>query len=207
MGLLRWLHAKALALARRCVLAVLAAGPLPAHVAFVMDGNRRYARARGRAVGDGHAAGFRALERVLEACLRLDVRCVSVYAFSLENFARPEREVQTLMDLAEAKLRALARRGALLHKYGARLNVCGRVELLPERVQRAVREAEELTKHNTHAVLNLCMPYTSRDEIATAVQTTVRDAVDRGLDPAYDPLPFFLFYQLVDRSAQDDLRR
>jgi ditrans,polycis-polyprenyl diphosphate synthase len=183
--LLRWLRAKASALVRRAVLAVLAAGPTPAHVAFVMDGNRRYARAHALAVGAGHTDGFRALERVLELCLRLDIRAVSVYAFALDNFRRSPDEVDTLMDLAEVKLRALAKEGALLQRYGARLNVCGRTDRLPPRVQAAIAEAEALTKDNTHAVLNLCMPYSSRDEIAEAVSRTVRDAIENDVDPEY----------------------
>jgi ditrans,polycis-polyprenyl diphosphate synthase len=187
MGLLRrcarWVQAKAIGVVRRAVLAVLAAGPVPRHIAFVMDGNRRYARSHNMAVANGHREGFVALERVLEICLRLDIRCVSVYAFSIENFKRSEPEVNALMALAEDKLRALAEHGALLHKYGARLNVCGKTELLPPAVQAAVKDAEELTKNNDRAVLNLCMPYTSRDEITTAVQRTVREAIDRDLDP------------------------
>jgi len=81
------------------------------------------------------------------------------------------------MKLAEEKLEELCRHGDLLEEYGVRLNVIGKVELLPESVQHAVRKAECMTKHNDRAILNLCMPYTARDEIATAVQSAVHEAL------------------------------
>jgi len=162
---------------RNFLLFVLAAGPIPAHVAFVMDGNRRYARSQRQAVQQGHSAGFVALRGILEVCLRLGVKCVSAYAFSIENFKREKEEVDALMKLAEEKLEELCRHGDLLEEYGVRLNVIGKVELLPESVQHAVRKAECMTKHNDRAILNLCMPYTARDEIATAVQSAVHEAL------------------------------
>jgi ditrans,polycis-polyprenyl diphosphate synthase len=187
MGLLLrtagWFKAKAFGLVRRCILAILAAGPVPRHVAFVMDGNRRYARMHRIPVTNGHRDGFAALERVLEIFMRLDIRCVSVYAFSIENFKRDEAEVMALMELAEEKLHQLAAHGALLQKYRIRLNVCGRKELFPIRLQEAIKHVEELTRNHDHAILNLCMPYTSRDEITTAVQNTVREVVDKDIDP------------------------
>ncbi|KAF8641724.1 hypothetical protein AX16_009843 [Volvariella volvacea WC 439] len=165
-----WLSSKF----RDHLLAVLASGPIPQHVAFVMDGNRRYARMRNQLVQEGHSAGFLALQRVLEICLKLNIRCVSVYAFSIENFKRQKEEVDALMSLAEEKLIEISKQGALLDEYGVRLNVLGRKELLPPSVQEAVRRAEDLTRHNTRAILNLCMPYTSRDEITTAVERTIQ---------------------------------
>ncbi|KAH7927801.1 Di-trans-poly-cis-decaprenylcistransferase [Leucogyrophana mollusca] len=170
MSLFSWLQTQLSLL----LLAVLAAGPVPRHVAFEMDGNRRYARKSGKRVEEGHTAGFYALRRVLEICMRLKVGCVTVYAFSIENFNRSPAEVDALMKLAEEKLREISRHGALLDKYGVRLNVLGNKSLLPPAVQAAVEEAEGLTRHNNKAVLNLCMPYTSRHEITTAVESVVR---------------------------------
>jgi ditrans,polycis-polyprenyl diphosphate synthase len=115
--------------------------------------------------------------------MRLNVRCVSVYAFSIENFKRAPDEVDALMVLAEEKLLALAQRGSLLSRYGVRLNVLGRTELLPPAVRAAVHKAEDMTRTHDRAVLNLCMPYTARDEIAQAVSKTVRAAVADDLDP------------------------
>ncbi|CAA7267203.1 unnamed protein product [Cyclocybe aegerita] len=173
-----WLQNEITTRARNFILKVLAAGPIPRHVAFVMDGNRRYARMHHKAVQQGHSDGFVALRRMLEACLRLNVRCVSAYAFSIENFKRSEEEVNALMAMAEEKLVELCGHGDLLDEYGVRLNVIGKQELLPASVQAAVAKAEGMTAHNTRAIFNLCMPYTSRDEITTAVQKCVRESKD-----------------------------
>ncbi|RXW24197.1 hypothetical protein EST38_g1639 [Candolleomyces aberdarensis] len=162
---------------RNVILSLLAAGPIPRHVAFVMDGNRRYARKHQKRVQEGHSEGFVALRRMLEVCLRLNIRCVSAYAFSIENFKRSPEEVDALMELAEKKLLELCQHGDLLDQYGVRLNVVGRKQLLPERVQKAVERAENLTRSNSRAILNICMPYTSRDEITTAVETSVQNSL------------------------------
>ncbi|KAF5358126.1 hypothetical protein D9756_001160 [Leucocoprinus leucothites] len=166
---LRWIYNAILAKAQKCLLAVLAAGPVPRHIAFVMDGNRRYARRRNRKVQQGHVAGFDTLHKILDVCLQMNIYCVSAYAFAIENFKRPPGEVDALIDL--------------LDEYGVRLNVIGRVELFPKSVQRAVRKAEKMTRHNNRAILNLCMPYASRDEMTTAIEDCVKDGLTRHVDP------------------------
>jgi len=134
------------------------------------------------AIKEGHRNGFQALQQVLEMLLRLGVKCVTVFAFSIENFKRSEDEVNALMDLAEVKLLELTEHGELLDQYGVRLNVLGKIDILPENVQKSVRIAQEMTKNNDKAILNVCMPYTSRDEIATSVQSAVQENVAGGLD-------------------------
>ncbi|KZT02389.1 Di-trans-poly-cis-decaprenylcistransferase [Laetiporus sulphureus 93-53] len=179
-----WLADTASDKAQDALLTVLAAGPVPRHVAFVMDGNRRYARMHNKRVFEGHSDGFLALRRVLKICMRLNVRCVSVYAFALENFKRTPEEVQALMNLAEEKLLEMCQHGELLDEFGVRLNVLGKTELLPPRVQLAVRKAEEMTRHNDRAILNICMPYGARDDITAAVSSAVQDALQ---DPTAHP--------------------
>ncbi|THH27913.1 hypothetical protein EUX98_g6262 [Antrodiella citrinella] len=177
----QWLQDSLAAKTQTALLRVLAAGPIPQHVAFVMDGNRRYARMHSKEVQEGHAEGYVALRRqMLEICMRLGIRCISAYSFSIENFKRSPKEVETLMKLAEEKLLELCEHGELLETYDVRLNVIGRTELLPERVQAAVRKVEDLTRYNDRAILNLCMPYMSRDEMATAVQAAVQHALEVG---------------------------
>ncbi|KAG5644409.1 hypothetical protein DXG03_008576 [Asterophora parasitica] len=112
----------------------------------------------------------------------LNIKCVSAFAFSIENFKRSKEEVDELMGLAEDKLIEICGHGDLLDEYGVRLNVVGNVALLPESVQEAVRKAESMTRHNNKAIFNLCMPYTSRDEITTAVQNCVRNIQNSGSD-------------------------
>ncbi|KIY49689.1 Di-trans-poly-cis-decaprenylcistransferase [Fistulina hepatica ATCC 64428] len=173
MSLLSSLYSYAAEKLKSLILTILAAGPIPKHVAFIMDGNRRYARSHNIRVPLGHESGFMALRQVLEVCLRLNIRCVSVYAFAIENFKRPEDEIDALMDLAEHRLVELCSHGDLLEQYGVRLNVVGCTSLLPERVQVVIRKAEKMTQDGDKAILNLCMPYASRDEIATAVESAI----------------------------------
>ncbi|KAG6867276.1 hypothetical protein C0993_005058 [Termitomyces sp. T159_Od127] len=174
---LRWLKNKVVKKAQGLLLRVISAGPTPKHVAFIMDGNRRYARSHRRRVQEGHYEGFLVLRKMLEICYRLNIKCVSVFAFAIDNFNRPEDEVEALMSLAEKKLIELSSHGNLLNEYGVRLNVVGNVALLPESVQRAVRKAERMTRHNNAAIFNLHMPYSSRYEITLAVQSCVRNAI------------------------------
>jgi len=179
-----WLRDIAISRIQRVLLGALKAGPIPQHVAFIMDGNRRYARDKGVKVIQGHLEGFVALRRILEICASLDIKAVSAYAFAIDNFNRPPEEVNGLMDLAEKALLELCSHGGVLEEHGVRLNTVGKTCLFPPAVQAALAKAKELTKNNNRAVLNLCMPYSSRDEIATAVEETVHDAlVERRIEP------------------------
>ncbi|SCV68002.1 BQ2448_123 [Microbotryum intermedium] len=145
-------------------------GPLPPHIAFIMDGNRRSARLRSLPVKVGHQEGFEALKRVLSFLLKLGICNVTVYAFSIENFNRPPDEVDTLMDMARERLVEICQKGALLDRHGVQIKILGRRDLLPEDVQIACSKAEELTKNNTKGVLNFCCPYTSQEEMLTSIK-------------------------------------
>ncbi|KAJ7042125.1 Decaprenyl diphosphate synthase-like protein [Mycena alexandri] len=158
---------------------VLASGPIPKHVAFVMNGNRRYAPMHQQAIHEGHSEGFVALRRMLEACLRLDIRCVSAYAFAMDNFRRSPEEVDHLMSLAHEKLKEMSRHGQILEQYGVRLNVLGKTSLLPEYVQEAIRHVESFV---CTAILNICMSYSSQDEMTTAVESAVQNSLENS-DP------------------------
>ncbi|KAJ6497167.1 Decaprenyl diphosphate synthase-like protein [Mycena vitilis] len=171
---LRWIRAKLSQKVERLVLRVLSAGPVPQHVAFVMDGNRRYAHRHQQAIHQGHSEGFVALRRMLEACFRLEIRCVSAYAFAMDNFRRSPEEIDHLMHLAHDKLMEMSRHGQILEEYGVRLNVLGKTSLLPEYVQEAIRHVESVTRKNNRAILNICMSYSAQDEITTAVDSAVR---------------------------------
>ncbi|KAI9512843.1 dehydrodolichyl diphosphate synthetase [Russula earlei] len=175
-----WLRDKAIDRLRNVLFGVLRAGPIPQHVAFIMDGNRRYARSNGMKLIQGHVDGFTALRRVLEICSSLNIKVVSVYAFAIDNFQRPKEEVDGLMNLAERALLELCSHGGILAEHGVRLNTVGRTQLFPPEVQAALNKAKELTKNNKRSVLNLCMPYSSRDEIANAVEESVQNALLEG---------------------------
>ncbi|TYJ58847.1 di-trans,poly-cis-decaprenylcistransferase [Cryptococcus floricola] len=157
------------------LLFLLSLGPIPQHVGFVMDGNRRYARELGKRVEQGHGEGFMALRRTLEICLRLRIRAVSVYAFAIDNFNRSENEVGALMNLAKERLAELCTHGDLLEEYGVKIKFVGRFDLLPSDVQQAARDMEAMTAANKNGVLNVCCPYASRDEIVTAMKGSMSD--------------------------------
>lgn len=100
---------------------------------------------------------------------------MTIYAFSIENFKRSKFEVDALMDMAKVKLSQMAQHGDLLDRYGAKVRVLGRLDLLKPDVLAAVNKAVDLTSRNGDRVLNICFPYTSRDEITTAIRDTVED--------------------------------
>ncbi|ROV95140.1 hypothetical protein VSDG_05814 [Cytospora chrysosperma] len=161
--------------AHELLIGALKQGPIPQHVAFVMDGNRRYAKNHKIESLEGHHLGFEALARILEVCYKCGVKVVTVYAFAIENFNRPKREVDGLMLLAKTKLSQLMQHGEVLDRYGARIKICGKREMIPDDVLDYVDKAVQATSNNTGAVLNICFPYASREEMTHAVRTTVQD--------------------------------
>ena len=150
-------------------------GPIPCHIAFVMDGNRRWARSHKLETVEGHNMGFEALARILEVCYKSGVKYVTIYAFSIENFKRSRYEVDGLMDMAKTKLVQMSQHGELFDRYGAAVRVVGDRSLVREDVLQQVDRAVELTKHNENAVLNVCFPYTGREEITHSIRETVRE--------------------------------
>ncbi|KAK6386039.1 cis-prenyltransferase [Exophiala oligosperma] len=160
---------------RELLIGALRQGPMPKHVAFVMDGNRRYAKTHMIETVEGHNLGFEALAKILEVCYKSGVTHVTIYAFSIENFKRTKYEVDALMDMAKIKLKQLVQHGELLDRYSARIRVLGQRELIKPDVLEAVDRAVELTSHNRGCVLNICFPYTSREEITTAIRDTVEE--------------------------------
>eukprot|EP00051_Salpingoeca_urceolata_P035413 m.29524 g.29524 ORF g.29524 m.29524 type:complete len:393 (-) comp9174_c0_seq2:215-1393(-) len=164
---------------RTAALYVLTSGRVPRHVAFIMDGNRRFARKNHLACAKGHAMGFEKLRETLQWCMDLGVKEVTVYAFSLANFKRPPEEVQALMALAKDKFTQMLERGDLIDKHGVCVRVFGDVARLPHDVQVVIARAVTGSCHNTKAVLNVCFPYTSTHEM-TQVATEIAQGVGKG---------------------------
>lgn len=158
---------------KRAIGNIIRTGPIPRHVGVIMDGNRRYAKTHKIELKEGHNMGFDSMASILELLYESGVECATVYAFSIENFKRLKYEVEWLMDLAKSRFRQMSGHGELCEQYGIRVRILGNVELLPKDVQQILRETEDITKKNTRAVLNVCFPYTSRDEMATALKRTV----------------------------------
>ncbi|GEQ71672.1 hypothetical protein JCM33374_g5358 [Metschnikowia sp. JCM 33374] len=163
---------------KRAIGAVCKTGPIPRHVGVIMDGNRRYAKNHKIEMKEGHNLGFDSMASILELLYESGVACATVYAFSIENFKRSRYEVEWLMDLAKSKLYQMSQHGELCEQYGIRIKILGNVALLPSDVQKILQETQDMTAHNTRAVLNVCFPYTSRDEIAHSVQGVVKASMD-----------------------------
>ncbi|MGD2143105.1 MAG: isoprenyl transferase [Anaerolineae bacterium] len=149
---------------------------VPQHIGIIMDGNGRWARRRGLPRIAGHRAGVENLRRVLRGSVEFGINYVTIYAFSTENWGRPEDEVQGLLAILR---RVLAREVPELHAQGVRLRHVGRLERIPPKLERQVREAIELTKDNDRLVLNVAFSYGGRAEIVDAVRKILGDGVPR----------------------------
>lgn len=150
------------------LIGALRQGPVPQHIAFVMDGNRRFARDHRIETIEGHHLGFESLakvcgiiftvrvflhelthfQQILDVCYKAGVKVVTVYAFSIENFKRPKHEVDALMDMARLKITQMAQHGELLDRYGACIRFLGNQELLKPDLRKIIERATEMTKHN-----------------------------------------------------------
>jgi undecaprenyl diphosphate synthase len=140
---------------------------LPAHVAVIMDGNGRWAKKRLMNRIKGHEKGSQTVRILVKACRELEIPFLTLYAFSTENWARPQSEVSALMQLLK---KFLASEREELKKSGISLNVLGQLEKLPEEVQREAKETMSATCGNTQMTLNLALSYGSRQEITDAVK-------------------------------------
>ncbi|XP_047328083.1 dehydrodolichyl diphosphate synthase CPT3-like [Impatiens glandulifera] len=158
------------ALARKCIFQLLSVGPLPNHIAFIMDGNRRYAKKHNLEEGSGHNAGFYALMYMLQYCYEFGLKYVTVYAFSIDNFKRRPEEVKYVMELMQEKIQGLIEDESMVNRYGVRVYFVGNLNLLPKPLRLAAERAMEATAGNSRAVLSICLAYTSTDEIVHAVQ-------------------------------------
>lgn len=147
---------------------------IPHHVAIIMDGNGRWARARGQPRLAGHRAGTRNIRRVLRACASCGVEVLTIYAFSTENWGRPSAEVRGLMRLLE---QALTEQLAELHAEGVQIRHSGSLERVSESLSKAIQEALELTKDNQRIILNVAFNYGGRAEIMNAVRRIIADGV------------------------------
>jgi len=150
--------------------------PMPTHVAIIMDGNGRWAKARGLRREEGHRQGVENVKKIVATAQELDLRYLTLYAFSVENWKRPAFEVNALMRLLDAFLSS--QRKDLIEKQ-IRLRIVGRIDELPKSVARRLQQTIEETAGFTNWTLNLALNYGSRTEILDAVQRYAK-AVQRG---------------------------
>jgi undecaprenyl diphosphate synthase len=147
---------------------------VPQHIAIIMDGNGRWAKARGLPRLAGHRAGTENLRRIIEACVEFGVKYLTIYAFSTENWGRPQDEVEGLMNIFDD---VFNRELAELDRQGAQLRHIGRIEGVRESMQEKIRNGIERTKNNDRLVLNVAFNYGGRDEIVYAIQEMIRSGV------------------------------
>lgn len=144
---------------------ILKTGPIPNHIAFVMDGNRRFAKHHNLPLKEGHKHGADALLSVLDCCFRLGIKNVTTYAFSIENFNRQQEEVDTIFSLLKYRLAIISSENQLCDLHKVRVKVIGNRSYFPDDILADIEMIEERTKNNTNHVLFVAFPYTSRDDI------------------------------------------
>jgi undecaprenyl diphosphate synthase len=177
------------------IISPISGGRVPRHVAIIMDGNGRWATQRGLPRAAGHRAGVENIRRVIERFADHDVQYLTLYAFSTENWNRPQREVRALIRLLRLFLR---RELDNLHRNNVKLQMLGHMETLPEWLQQQVQAAIEKTKDNDGMTLNICFSYGGRDDIVMAV----RAAILAGLSP--DEVTEEAFAELLSTGGQPD---
>ena len=146
----------------------------PTHVAIIMDGNGRWAKSRGEVRSYGHRAGTDNIRAVIETFDQNEVKYLTLFAFSTENWRRPTDEVQTLIEIMRE---AIIREVRQLHKQGVRIRHLGRLDRLSEELQAAILDSVELTRHNTGMTLSVAFDYGGRDEIINAIRRIVADNI------------------------------
>jgi undecaprenyl diphosphate synthase len=147
---------------------------LPRHVAIIMDGNRRWARGRGLAEPEGHAAGVEAIRPIVGHAVARGIQVLSIYAFSRENWSRSTDEVATLLSLLESAIRNETEE---LRRQGAQVRLLGRLSELPETTRASIQEAVAATAGGERLVLNVAFNYSSRQEIVDAARRCVEDGI------------------------------
>jgi len=153
---------------------------VPRHVAIIMDGNGRWAAARGLPRVEGHRRGVEALRKTVRAAGEIGIACLTIFSFSSENWQRPASEVRDLMGL----LRIFIRKDlAELHANGVCVRVIGERDNLDPDIRRLLEEAEQLTRGNTNLLLVVAFNYGARNEIARAVRRIARDVASGAVNP------------------------
>jgi undecaprenyl diphosphate synthase len=154
---------------------------IPRHIAIIMDGNGRWAKERGLPRLEGHRSGAESVREVMEACIELGVEYLTLYAFSSENWSRPEAEVSALMALLN---RFLDEKAKDLDRQGVRLLVIGQLDRLPEKTRALIERIKARTAGHKKMTLVLALSYGGREEIVSAARSLAQDAVAGKISPA-----------------------
>jgi ditrans,polycis-polyprenyl diphosphate synthase len=152
---------------------ILKTGPIPKHISFVMDGNRRFAKTYNLPLKEGHGLGAEALIKVLDCCFKLGIKNVTAYAFSIENFNRKAEEVDTIFSLLKYKLAFISKENQLCDLHNVKIKIIGNRSYLPLDILNDIEIIEQRTKNNSKHTLFIALPYTSRDDMWFATSQIV----------------------------------
>jgi tritrans,polycis-undecaprenyl-diphosphate synthase [geranylgeranyl-diphosphate specific] len=152
------------------------------HIAIILDGNRRWANEKALNPWFGHEMGAEKVEKLLDWCLKLDVKSITLYAFSTENFMRSTPEVKEIMHIVEEEFRKILT-DERIHKDKVRVKVIGRVNLLPESLRQLIIDAEKATQDYDEHFLNIALAYGGRAEIVDAARKIAEKAREGKLNP------------------------
>jgi len=153
---------------------------VPKHVAIIMDGNGRWAQNQGKPRHAGHKAGVNAVRSTIESSVKAGVEVLTLFAFSSENWQRPEKEIKLLMDLF---IFALTNEVKKLNKNNIELKVIGDISAFSNKLQKAIKKAESLTENNTGLVLQVAANYGGRWDITQAMRSIAMDVKNKSLSP------------------------
>ena len=140
---------------------------MPKHIAIIMDGNRRWAKAKGKPASFGHKEGAKTLEKIVRYANKIGLEHITVYAFSTENWKRAEEEVKALMMLLQSYLDDYSKRA---DSENIKVKILGDVSVLSEGMQKSIKNCMERTKNNTGVVFNIALNYGGRDELIKAIK-------------------------------------
>ena len=157
-------------------------GKKPEHVAIILDGNRRWASNKSLIPWIGHRHGADKIDDLMDWCLELEVKVITLYVFSTENFNRPPKEVEAIMSLIEEKLLSILN-NARIHENKIRVKAIGRIDLLPSSIQEVIQRVEDSTKMYNERFLNVALAYGGRAEIVDATKKIAKKAAKGELNP------------------------
>ena len=157
-------------------------GKKPEHVAIILDGNRRWAFHKFLIPWVGHRHGANKIDELMDWCIELDVKFITLYAFSTKNFSRPQKEVEEIMKLIEEKLRSILENDRI-HENKIRVKAIGRLDLLPKSTQELIQRVEEATKMYNDRFLNVALAYGGRAEIVDATKKIATKVKNGELKP------------------------
>ncbi len=150
---------------------------LPEHIAIIMDGNGRWAKQRSQPRIFGHKAGADSVRAILDTCARLNIKAVTLYAFSTENWKRPEDEVKGLMQMLKLFLKSELK---TVHQNNIRFQAIGKISGLADDLRKQINLAETKTRDNTGTILSIALNYGGRAEIVEAAKKAVKDLIESG---------------------------